>query len=398
MENKRLLIDTSVLMDDSRFIDNNIDNYNIIISDIVLSELDNLKRNKDVLKAKRAKKAIQSIYSNIKNLEFDISNGYGLIDFNNNDDRILHIANKNGATVITNDVCMYIKAKSLNIDVLRIENKIEYRGYKEIVLSESELSFLYSNLDKNIYDNFVNEYLIVKDETTGVVVDILRWTEDGYVRIQEKSIKGSTLGNIYAKDEIQKCAFDSIFSNDITILYGRSGSGKTTIPLFYAISQLEKHKISKLYIIYSFTPLRNQETLGFEKGDHTEKVMNYGAIGNILSTKFGKESDVIDLISKGLIEIIPTANIRGVEFEEKSMVMCTEAQNLDTYTLKTIIQRCKRGCKQVYEGDILEQTDIDLFENGMERIIEKLRGTSRFGCVKLNRNYRDEIGQLIDDL
>lgn len=393
-----LVVDTSVLMDDDTFILNNSDEYEIIISDVVLSELDNLKNNRDVVKSKRAKKAIWSIYSNISKLSFDISYNYSKLYLNNNDDRILSVAKENNAIIATNDICMYIKSKSMGIDCIKLNKKIEYKGYKNIVANEQETTFLYSNLDKNIYDNLINEYLIINDFDTGVTIDILKWTEDGYVRIQDKSIKTSILGSIYAKDDIQKCAFDSIYSNDITILYGRSGSGKTTIPLFYAMNQLEKHKINKLYIVYSFTPLRNQETLGFEKGDHTEKVMNYGAIGNILSTKFGKESDVIDMISKGLIEIIPTANIRGVEFEEKSMVLCTEAQNLDTYTLKTIIQRCKRGCKQVYEGDILEQTDVDLFENGMETVINRLKNTSRFGCVKLNQNYRDDLGQLIDDL
>ena len=393
-----LVVDTSVLMDDDTFITNNSGEYEIIISDIVLSELDNLKNNRDIVKSKRAKKAIWSIYSNIDKLSFDISNDYRRLELNNNDDRILSVAKDNSAIIATNDICMYIKSKSMGIDCIKLNKKIEYKGYQSITIYEQQARFLYSNLDENLYHNLINEYLIVNDLDTGITIDILKWTEDGYARIQEKSIKTSILGNIYAKDDIQKCAFDSIYSNDITILYGRSGSGKTTIPLFYAMNQIEKHKINKLYIVYSFTPLRNQETLGFEKGDHTEKVMNYAAIGNILSTNVGKESDVIDMISKGLIEIIPTANIRGVEFEEKSMVLCTEAQNLDTYTLKTIIQRCKKGCKQVYEGDILEQTDVDLFENGMEMVINRLKNTPRFGCVKLNQNYRDDLGQLIDDL
>ena len=32
----------------------------------------------------------------------------------------------------------------------------------------------------------------------------------------------------------------------------------------------------------------------------------------------------------------------------------------ELYTLKTIIQRCKSGCKQIYEGDIIEQKDTNI--------------------------------------
>ena len=104
------------------------------------------------------------------------------------------------------------------------------------------------------------------------------------------------------------------------------------------------------------------------------------------------------MIEKGTLDVIPTANIRGVEFEDDSCVLVTESQNLDVYTIKTIVQRCKDGCKQIYEGDIIEQKDVNLTESGIMRLIEVFKGHSKFGCVKLKNSYRGELTELADKL
>ncbi len=104
------------------------------------------------------------------------------------------------------------------------------------------------------------------------------------------------------------------------------------------------------------------------------------------------------MINRGILDIIPTANIRGVEFEADSCVIVTEAQNLDVYTLKTIIQRCKEGCKQIYEGDIIEQKDTKIQDVGINRLIEVFKGNENFGCVKLKNNYRSKLSELADRL
>ena len=198
-------------------------------------------------------------------------------------------------------------------------------------------------------------------------------------------------------DLVQLCAFDSIEKNDITVLYGKSGSGKTIIPLSYIMKGLEHQKFRKIHIVYHYEPLKGAKTLGYEKGDHIEKILKTGSIGNILTSKLGDISIVESLIQEGKLDIIPTANIRGVEFGVEDVMYCTESQNIDIYTLKTIIQRCKSGCKQIYEGDILEQTDISGI-SGLFKMIDVFKGNSKFGCIKLKNRYRDELSDLADKL
>lgn len=272
-----------------------------------------------------------------------------------------------------------------------------YKGYIVKSLSDDEMAYLYSNLNKNQFDMIVNQYMIVKNGMDQIV-DVLKWSEDGFQTVPQKSIKSNMFGTLKPLDEIQRCAIDSIINNDITVLYGRAGSGKTTIPLNYAMQMIEKGSFKKCHIVYSYEPLKGAKTLGYEKGDHITKLLYSGSIGNILASKFGDLQQVEYMIERNMLDIIPTANIRGVEFESDSIVITTEAQNLDVYTLKTIIQRCKDGCKQIYEGDVIEQKDTDLSDIGINRLIEVFKGHPKFGCLKLKNNYRGELTELADKM
>ena len=301
-------------------------------------------------------------------------------------------------TFITNDIsCKMIASQifGLKVESVSDNNLDEYKGFVEKSLSEEEMAYFYEHISENIYELLTNEYIILKNED-GKIVDTLKWTGDGYDTIRCKPFKSNMFGTLKPLDEIQSCAMDSINTNDITVLYGRAGSGKTTLPLNYIMQVLEKGKFKKFYIIYSYETLKGAKTLGYEKGDHVQKLLYSASIGNILASKFGDITQVEYLIERGTLDIIPTANIRGVEFESDSIVLCTESQNLDVYTLKTILQRCKEGCKQIYEGDIIEQKDTNIQDIGIKRLIDVFKGNKSFGCIKLKNNYRSPLSELAD--
>lgn len=301
-------------------------------------------------------------------------------------------------TFVTNDIsCKMIASRifGLKVESVSDNNLDEYKGFVEKSLSEEEMAYFYEHISENIYELLTNEYIILKNED-GKIVDTLKWTGDGYDTIRCKPFKSNMFGTLKPLDEIQSCAMDSINTNDITVLYGRAGSGKTTLPLNYIMQVLEKGKYKKFYIIYSYETLKGAKTLGYEKGDHVQKLLYSASIGNILASKFGDITQVEYLIERGTLDIIPTANIRGVEFESDSIVLCTESQNLDVYTLKTILQRCKEGCKQIYEGDIIEQKDTNIQDIGIKRLIDVFKGNKSFGCIKLKNNYRSPLSELAD--
>ena len=68
------------------------------------------------------------------------------------------------------------------------------------------------------------------------------------------------MGTLKPLDDIQSFAMDSINTNDITVLYGKAGSGKTTLPLNYIMQEIEKGKYKKCYMVYSYEPLKGAKT------------------------------------------------------------------------------------------------------------------------------------------
>lgn len=308
---------------------------------------------------------------------------------------------KEPVVFVSGDInCKVIGREILGLEVEGIDQADgdeNYKGFKEFEMSEDEMAYFYENPSINHFDCLINEYVILKD-CNGETVDIYKWVGDKYSSISIKNFRSRIFGNIKPLDEIQRCAFDSVMSNEITVLHGKAGSGKTTIPLAYIMQHLETQKLKRCHIIYHYEPLKGAKTLGFEKGSHVEKILNSGALGNILSAKFGDIQIIESMISSGTLNIIPTANIRGVEFGADDIVFVTEAQSLDVYTLKTIIQRCKSGCKQIYEGDILEQADIVRGIYGIDRLIDVFKGYEKFGCIELKKNYRSPICELADKM
>ena len=382
-----------------------------ILSSVSIEELEDIKtnRSKDDDVKYRARKAVRFLSEHPEKYEVIVYRDYwSEVPINNitADQRIIICAlyaqkdEQKDIIFCSDDILARLIAKDdFGLAVTGFNNQEEeiYKGYQVISLSDTEMAHLYEHLDNNLFNLNINEYLIVKD-STGHVVDTLKWTENGFEAIRTKTIKSSVLGSIKPLDEIQRCAVDSIVNNDITVLYGRAGSGKTTLPLYYIMQGLEKGTFKKCYIIYSYEPLKGARTLGYEKGDHTTKLLYSASLGNILSSKFGDIFQVERMMDLGQIEIIPTANIRGIECGSDSVLLVTESQNLDVYTLKTIIQRCKEGCKQIYEGDIIEQKDTNIQALGMNRLIEVFKGHPKFGCVKLKNNYRGELTELADKM
>ena len=405
-------VDTNILLSHLDQIEN--EDF-FMLSSITLTELEDIKTNRnksdDIKYA--ARKAVRFLDENSNKYKIIVYDALSKCDFmeygleDTPDNRIIRCAEyaKNvlnyNIVFVSNDILARLIAKDyFHLEVSGLNENIEYdfyNGYITVTLSDEETAYMYEHMNENQFDMLINQYVLIKNGNNDLI-DVLKWTETGLETVRQKSFKSNMFGTLKPLDEIQRCAIDSIFNNDITVLYGRAGSGKTTLPLNYIMQMLEKGTYKKCYIIYSYEPLKGAKTLGYEKGDHITKLLYSASLGNILSSKFGDIQMVERMIDLGQIEIIPTANIRGVEISEDSILLSTESQNLDVYTLKTIIQRCKDGCKQIYEGDIIEQKDTNISQLGINRLIEVFKGHPKFGCVKLKNNYRGELTELADKM
>ena len=301
----------------------------------------------------------------------------------------------------SDDICCKLIANNifgLNVKSVNNDNKIEYNGYIEKAMSEVEMAYFYENLDKNIYDLLINEYLVVKNEN-GEVKDCYRWNGEKHLNLYKKSTKSITFGDkIKPKDIYQSMVIDSIINNTITAISGKAGSGKSLLSLVVAMHLIETGKYDRLIVMFNPTKTRGASDMGFYGGSFTEKAMQ-NSIGNILVTKFGDKCAVEMLMQQEKLRLVSVADARGMEIKENEILYLTECQNTSVELLKLCLSRASTGSKIIIEGDFTSQVDSYLFDgnnNGMKRAIKVLKGEDIFGYVELQNIWRSKLAELVD--
>lgn len=243
------------------------------ISSITLTELEGIKTsfNKDYeikSKARRVSSWLSEHMGQYKVIRYSPSMLNLLpeeIEINN-DAKIIACAlslGKENVKIFTNDNNFFLFCTELELAVEKIkEEKYTYKGFKEVVLSDEDMANYYSNLYSNIFNLFKGEYLIIRNEE-GEVVDIACWDGEKMRQLLYDDIYSGTFGKLKPKkgDPYQACLFDSLKHNQVNLITGKAGSGKTLISLAYLFSLLER-KIDRIVIFCNPIAARNSAKLG----------------------------------------------------------------------------------------------------------------------------------------
>lgn len=306
---------------------------------------------------------------------------------------------------ITNDLALkQIANLFFGEDSIRSINEEEvdnYAGYEEVVLSDEGMGEFYENLHTNSLGLKQNQYLILKNQE-GEIVDTRCW--DGY------SYRPLTIKNFYSKqfgpvkpmkgDYYQMFALDSLSTNEVTMLCGKPGSGKTYLAFGYLFDQLEKGKLDRIIVFCNPVVAKNAAKLGYYPGTPFEKLMG-SQVGAVLSSKLGDQSEVERLVNEGKLVLIPAGDARGYEVPHHSGVYIMESQNLTCDLLRMLLQRISNDCKVIVDGDYNEQVDMDIYSgtnNGMRKMSQVFRGNEMFGQVELKNIHRSKIAALADNM
>ena len=188
----------------------------IVISSISLEELENIKTSgsKDEDTKMRARHLLRVLDENPDKYEIWIfkepmlkpieEKGFSI----SNDMRILATAidydntrHPDETIFVTNDLSLKNIA-NLFFGEDSIESVSEdldpYKGFADIVLNDEQMTELYSNLNENMFNLNVNQYLIVRD-SSGQVVDKLCWTGEGHRPIGYYNFNSEQFGDIKPK-------------------------------------------------------------------------------------------------------------------------------------------------------------------------------------------------------
>lgn len=391
----------------------------IVISSITLQELEDIKNsyNKDPEIKYSARKILNILNNNIglydiwiykeKMLKPIIEKGF---DYINNDLRILATAfdydyyqHPDETVFVTNDLALKTIANCFfgndSIESVNKEQLDQYTGYKEITIAnDEELAYLYQNLNTNHFDLLVNQYLIIRN-MVGEIIDFVCWTGETHRRVNRKEFWSSILGEIkpIKSDIYQTLLCDSLLNNQITLVKGPAGSGKTIMSLGFLFSQLERNKIDKIIIFCNTVATKDAARLGFYPGSRDDKLLD-SQIGNLLASKLGGKIAVEHLIQEEKLLLLPLSDIRGYDTTGmRAGIYISEAQNMTISLMKLALQRIGKDSICIIDGD--DKTQVDSIEfsgdnNGMKRVSKVFRGNELYGEVELKQIHRSKIAEL----
>ena len=95
-------------------------------------------------------------------------------------------------------------------------------------------------------------------------MDRLCWDGETHRVLDYDIFKSKHFGDIkpFRGDPYQACAADSFNHNQITMIKGPAGSGKTFLSLGYLMSKLERGRIDKIIIFCNTVATKNSAKLG----------------------------------------------------------------------------------------------------------------------------------------
>tara|TARA_R110000868_G_scaffold252470_1_gene509107 strand:- start:1039 stop:1797 length:759 start_codon:yes stop_codon:yes gene_type:complete len=216
---------------------------------------------------------------------------------------------------------------------------------------------------------------------------------------EDKFLKTMSV-RVKCKNENQKKLVNSIKENEITIVSGLPGTGKTFLACAEALRLIKtKPKYKKILLIKSVTQLPGEE-LGFLPGDLKDKLDPYmiSFIDNF--EKIIGESITKKLRELGLIQIQPLAFIRGRSIDN-TIIIVDEAQNISVGNMRSLMTRIGDNSKMVILGDVKQKDVKKSVHSSLEVIVDRFDGVSGFGCVSLrdpNDVVRNPIIKLIESI
>ena len=416
-----LFYDTCALLNQAKTLFQKEDTK-IFISSITLRELEDIKtsRNKDEETKYNARQVLHLldehindkweviIHSEADEVKYDLPN--------TNDSKIIIDACEaferfgilDDAIFVTDDLCCKMLASSTSIK--NIDSSIgktdNYCGYKEVYISEEDLAHFYETSFKsggNPYNLLENEYLILKDIDTKELIAAYKYIENTYQVPSFPKIKTEMFGRLKAMDGdiYQQLALNSLSDNQITMIRGAAGTGKSYLSFGYLFYLLETNKIEKIIVFCNTVATKGSAKLGYYPGSRTEKLLD-SQIGNFLESKLGDRVMVEKLIDDGKLVLLPMSDIRGYDTTGmRAGVYITEAQNLDIELMKLALQRIGEDSICILDGDSDTQVDSSLYggnNNGMRRVSEVFRGQDFYGEVTLKNIKRSRIAELAQQM
>jgi phosphate starvation-inducible PhoH-like protein len=201
--------------------------------------------------------------------------------------------------------------------------------------------------------------------------------------------------NFHPKNLKQQELYENLHNKTVNFVIGEVGTGKTTIPIIYALQMLKQRKYKKV-MLFRPASLDEDENLGFLKGDMQEKIAPLILPLKSAIEKFTSRQIFESLTKANYIEGYSLGHVRGMEYSN-SIVILDEFQNTKPKLLRMLLTRINDSSKVIIIGD---GNQIDLADKLSSAFhdIERFRNKGRIGFTVFDKRdiVRGEITKVIE--
>lgn len=193
-------------------------------------------------------------------------------------------------------------------------------------------------------------------------------------------------------NEEQKDAKRLIIDNQIVIVTGRAGSGKSLVCALTALDFLNKKQCDQVFVTRATIEVGS--SLGFLPGTLDDKFNPYLEAFQENLTKCTDKLKIENLVKEQRIIAYPVQFIRGKTIDD--ILVVEEAQNLSKAEMLAILTRLGKTGKIIINGDN-EQQDTKYGLTGLSYAIELSKKISEIKWIKLKENHRSDIvGKILE--
>ncbi|MDN8596668.1 PhoH family protein [Corynebacterium tuberculostearicum] len=429
---KTYVVDTSVLLSDPWAL-RKFAEHDVVLPVVVISELEGKRHHPELgWFARQALRFLEELRATYEALDqpvpVNVDGGTLRVELNHQDQSLLptafrgpegdhrilacalNLAHEGKDTVlVTKDVPLRVKAGAVGVqaDEYHAQDVVltGYTGMATVQTSSDVIDALYRDGEVMLDGVETEKGTAVEDLpvhcgltlAAGAQSALGRMSADGVVELVRGDINAFGLQGRSAE---QRIALDLLMDPNVGIVSigGRAGTGKSALALCASLEAVLERGEHRRIVVFRPMYAVGGQSLGYLPGTESDKMNPWAQA--VYDTLEGLVSDNVmeEVHERGLIEVLPLTHIRGRSLHD-AFVIVDEAQSLERNVLLTVLSRLGKGSRVVLTHDVAQRDNLRVGRHdGVQAVIEKLKGHELFAHITLQRSERSAIAELVTDL
>lgn len=429
---KTYVVDTSVLLSDPWAL-RKFAEHDVVLPVVVISELEGKRHHPELgWFARQALRFLEELRATYEALDqpvpVNVDGGTLRVELNHQDQSLLPTAFRGpegdhrilacalnlahegkGTVLVTKDVPLRVKAGAVGVqaDEYHAQDVVltGYTGMATVQTSSDVIDALYRDGEVMLDGVETEKGTAVEDLpvhcgltlAAGAQSALGRMSADGVVELVRGDINAFGLQGRSAE---QRIALDLLMDPNVGIVSigGRAGTGKSALALCAGLEAVLERGEHRRIVVFRPMYAVGGQSLGYLPGTESDKMNPWAQA--VYDTLEGLVSENVmeEVHERGLIEVLPLTHIRGRSLHD-AFVIVDEAQSLERNVLLTVLSRLGKGSRVVLTHDVAQRDNLRVGRHdGVQAVIEKLKGHELFAHITLQRSERSAIAELVTDL